>query len=239
VYYLDLREQIRDWRMGVNKSSRRTVWVLTLLCLVFCASAWAQQAAPSARLSAAPAAVERVRLAALSPASSAVGPAQAAGEESRVATREKLRKVLDDFGPVIHVEFRQSQRQPFNFVGVMTQGISNSEGLEIVIGVTARETIGFRIYPHFKGGYINVDKVKDSNALMRQLLQLSDQAFMFWGMDSTGDVFAGYTITLESGFPEAAIRVVLNSIHNLDKFVGDMRPSIDGTTATAPPPPPH
>jgi hypothetical protein len=66
---------------------------------------------------------------------------------------------------------------------------------------------------------------------MRKLLQLSDEAFLFWGMDASSDVFAGYTFTLESGFPEEAVTVVLRSIRNSDKFVGDMRPSIDGTSA--------
>ncbi len=84
-----------------------------------------------------------------------------------------------------------------------------------------------------------MDKVKNSAALMRQLLQLSDQAFLFWGIDSSADVFCGFTITLESGFPEEALRVVLNSIHNMDKFVGDMRPAIDGSAAPAPPTPSH
>ncbi len=221
--------------MGVNNF--RCAWVLALLCLAFCSSAWAQHATPGPRFSAGSLSGERLRLAALHAAMPA-GP-QASSEEARVATREKLRRVLDDFGPRINVAFKQSERQPFNFTGTLTQGLTNSASLEIVIGVTARETIGFRIYPHYKNGYINVDKAKDSAALMRQLLQLTDQAFLFWGMDSSGDVFCGYTITLESGFPEEAVRVVLNSIHNMDKFVGDMRPAIDGSTAPTPPPPSH
>jgi hypothetical protein len=44
-------------------------------------------------------------------------------------------------------------------------------------------------------------------------------------------VFTGYTFTLESGFPDEAIKIVLSSIKNSDQFVGEMRPSIDGTTA--------
>jgi hypothetical protein len=44
-------------------------------------------------------------------------------------------------------------------------------------------------------------------------------------------VFNGYTFTLESGFPEDAIRVVLRSIVNSDKFIGELRPFIDGSSA--------
>lgn len=65
---------------------------------------------------------------------------------------------------------------------------------------------------------------------MRLLLRLSDKAFLFWGMDEADDVFTGYTFTLESGFPKEAIRVVLRSILNSDKFVGEMRPFLDGPT---------
>jgi hypothetical protein len=43
-------------------------------------------------------------------------------------------------------------------------------------------------------------------------------------------VFCGYTVTLESGFPDDAIVVILRSIRNTDKFVGEMRPFVDGTT---------
>ena len=64
---------------------------------------------------------------------------------------------------------------------------------------------------------------------MRQLLRLSDTNFLYWGADQTGDIFAGYTFTLESGFPEEAIRVILWSIKPLDEYVGQMRPNIDGT----------
>jgi hypothetical protein len=65
---------------------------------------------------------------------------------------------------------------------------------------------------------------------MRKLLWFSDDNFLFWGADDTSDVFSGYTITLESGFPQDAIVIVLRSIRNTDKFVGELRPFIDGTT---------
>jgi hypothetical protein len=66
---------------------------------------------------------------------------------------------------------------------------------------------------------------------MRQLLRLNDSNFLYWGTDPSGDIFAGYTFTLESGFPEAAVTIVLRSIPNLDLFVGNMKPNIDGTPA--------
>src|SRR5262245_12449776 len=151
----------------------------------------------------------------------------------RNRTREQMRTLLDKVGTRsdISVAFRQSEKQPYNFVGVMRDGLTNCESLEIVISVTAKDTIGFRIYPHYKGGYINVDKARNGTGLMRKLLQFSDEAFLFWGMDSSSDVFAGYTFTLETGFPEEAVTVVLRSIRNTDKFVGDLRPTIDGSSA--------
>ena len=149
-----------------------------------------------------------------------------------------MSKVLDKAGPIIGTSFRRSTKQPFNFVGVLNTGLANTESFEIVIGVTNSETIGFRVYPHYAGGYINVDKVKNNIGMMRKLLQLSDTGFFYWGTDPSNDVFAGYTFTLESGFPEDALVVVIRSIPNLDKFVGDLRPFVDGTVAPPPKPTP-
>ena len=156
--------------------------------------------------------------------------AQEGNEAARTRTRELLSQLLTKAGPPLNIEFRQSQKQPFNFVGELRSGLRNADSFEVVISVTANDTIGFRIYPHYKSAYINVDKVRNPGALMKLLLRLSDRAFLFWGADGAGDVFTGYTFTLESGFPEEAIRIVLRSIVNSDKFVGELRPSIDGTT---------
>jgi hypothetical protein len=152
---------------------------------------------------------------------------------ARNRTRERLAALLDKAGPDIKVAFSQSQKQPYNYVGSLRAGLVNAESLEIVISVTPKDTLGFRIYPHFNKGYINVDRVKDPSSFMRQLLRLSDRAFLYWGADETGDVFTGYTFTLESGFPEEAIKIVLRSIANSDKFIGELRPSIDGSSAGA------
>jgi hypothetical protein len=160
------------------------------------------------------------------------GPAASAQGDQRDATREKVRQVLVTAGARsdVNVAFRQSTKNPYNFVGSMTTGMRNAESLEIVVSVTKSDTIGFRVYPHYKAGYINLGKARDVNGLMRRLLYLSDQNFLFWGADDTGDVFCGYTVTLESGFPDDAIVVILRSIRNTDKFVGEMRPFVDGTT---------
>ncbi|HZT57110.1 MAG TPA: hypothetical protein VFA21_00645 [Pyrinomonadaceae bacterium] len=151
-------------------------------------------------------------------------------EAARVATRERLRQLLAVSGPKkgIGIDFRQSDKNPFNFVAVKRDGLLNADALEIVISVTNDETIGFRIYPHVKSGYINLNKAKDSYGLARTLLHMSNTNFLFWGADETDDVFAGYTFTLESGFPDKAIEIVLYSIAPLDGFVGQMRPFVDG-----------
>jgi hypothetical protein len=157
----------------------------------------------------------------------------ASAQVTRDSTRENVRDTLNTAGQRsdINVTFRQSTKNPYNFVGTMT-GLSNVDNLEIVISVTKSDTIGFRIYPHYKGGYINIGKAKDPNALMRKLLYYSDQNFLFWGADDTSDVFCGYTVTLESGYPRDAIVTVLRSIRNTNKFVGEMKPFIDGTPAS-------
>ncbi|HEV2827702.1 MAG TPA: hypothetical protein VGW76_08850 [Pyrinomonadaceae bacterium] len=150
---------------------------------------------------------------------------------ARERTRARLAQLLEKAGPEVKIDFRQSQKQPFNYVGSLTTGLANADSFEVVVSVTAKDTIGFRVYPHYNRGYVNVDRAKDRAALMRLLLRLSDRAFLFWGADETGDIFTGYTFTLESGFPDEAIKIVLRSIVNSDKFIGEMRPFIDGTTA--------
>jgi hypothetical protein len=175
-------------------------------------------------------------LAGASPAAAQSDTAQAdAPDPARDATREALRSLLASAGQRsdVNVQFHQSTKNPYNFAGLMTTGLVNSDSLEIVIAVTKSGTIGFRVYPHYKGGYINLQRAKAQSDLMTELLYLSDQNFLFWGADDTRDVFAGYTITLESGFPSEAIVIVLRSIRNTDKYVGQMRPMIDGSTAPA------
>jgi len=160
----------------------------------------------------------------------ASAPAQGQQNEPvRIRTREQLGQLLDKIGPSLHISFRQYEKRPFEFVGLLKEGVTQVDSFEVVIGVTPNQTIGFRVFPRYNGRYINVDKVKNSPGLMRQMLSLNDSAFLFWGVDPSGDLFNGYTVTLESGFPEESIKIVLKSIVNSDKFIGEMKPLIDGS----------
>jgi hypothetical protein len=159
-------------------------------------------------------------------ASPAVAQQDAAAAAARIRTRDQLAQLLEKVGPSLHIAFRKNDKQPYNFVGLLREGVTHAESFEVVVGVTQNQTIGFRVFPRYKGSYINVDNVKNGPGLMRLLLKLSDSAFLFWGTDDSGDVFTGYTFTLESGFPEESIKVVLKSIVNSDKFIGEMKPMI-------------
>lgn len=149
----------------------------------------------------------------------------------REKTRERLNALLQRLGPDMNVSFKPSSKSQFVFTGVLRDGLKNAEQFEIVISVSPSDTIGFRIFPHYKGAYVNIDKAKNSAQLLRKLVQLNDTTFLFWGADESGDVFTGYTFTLESGFPDKAIEIVLSSIKNSDQFVGELRPAIDGSNA--------
>ena len=186
---------------------RLMITALTILLIV---------AAPSAFSQTAPAA--------------AAAPAATA---ARDATRDKLLELLEKTGnrSDVNVEFSQSEKQPYNIVGRMRDAMKSADYLEIVITVTSNDTIGFRVYPHYKGGYINIKKARDGPGLMHKLLNFSDNNFLFWGADSTDDIFCGYTVTLESGFPDEAIVVIVRSMRSADKFVGELRPFIDGSAA--------
>ena len=161
----------------------------------------------------------------------AAAPAVFAQDENvaRDKTRERLNALLQRVGPEKNITFKPSSKSQFVFTGILKDGLKNADQFEIVISVTTKDTIGFRIFPHYKGAYINIDKARNPTQLLRKIAQLNDSAFLFWGADDSGDVFTGYTFTLESGFPDKAIEIVLSSIKNSDQFVGEMRPSIDGT----------
>ncbi|HEU4889259.1 MAG TPA: hypothetical protein VFV49_15335 [Thermoanaerobaculia bacterium] len=156
---------------------------------------------------------------------------QKQSESPRDVTREKLRVVLEAAGQLADVKttFRQGDKEPYNFLSTIEDNLTHAKLLEIVIRVTPNDTLGFRVFPHYKDGYINIDKVKDKAGLMRTMLLFNDRNFLFWGVDEAGDIFSGYTITLESGFPDAAVETVVRSIRNTDAFVGTLRPYIDGS----------
>jgi hypothetical protein len=152
---------------------------------------------------------------------------------TRDQTRELVRATLNKYGPAtdVNISFKQSDANPYNFSGSMTTGLKNMDSLEVVVKVSEQSTIDVMIYPHYKGAYINLDKVKDPNGFMRMLLGYNYSNFFRWGTDPTNDMFASFKFTLESGYPDEAMYVILSSIKNLDQFLGQLRPSIDGTAA--------
>ena len=146
---------------------------------------------------------------------------------TRVETRARLEALLDSTGKAMG--FRRWYRNtgnPFSISVFYDRDLKYTSEFEVVINVTRQNTIGFRVYPHWNGSestdYINLDDMRDPSGLMQQALRLSEQNFMFWGMDSSHDLFAGFTITLESGFPDAAVRIVLESVPLVDDSVGDL-----------------
>jgi hypothetical protein len=149
----------------------------------------------------------------------------------RVATRDKLRAFLNASGPKkgINISFRQSEQNAFNFVGVKRDGLTNAEFYEVVVGVSTDNTVNFKIYPHYKGSYVNVDRAKDPIGLMRLMLNLNSHNFLYWGADDGKDIFAGFIFTLESGFTDKSMEIVLYSVAALDPYLGQMRPFIDAS----------
>lgn len=144
-------------------------------------------------------------------------------DANREATREKVRIALRQIGPRLGVSFKQSQANPFNFSASMTEGLAETESMEIIVMVGRDDIMTVRVFPHISGDrYINVDRASNSTGLMRKLLASNADDFFHWGMDNVYDVFAEFTFTLESGFPEASLDVVLRSVKLLDKKVGEM-----------------
>ena len=144
-------------------------------------------------------------------------------DADRDATREKTRGALRRIGPKIGVNFQQSNANPYNFSASMTDGLSEAQSMEIIVMVGRNDVLTVRVFPHVSGDkYINVDRANNSTGLMRKLLANNANDFFHWGMDDVYDVFAEFTFTLESGFPEESLDVVLRSVEMLDKKVGEM-----------------
>jgi hypothetical protein len=154
-------------------------------------------------------------------------------DPQRDVTREQVRDVLASAGrlPDVNISFRQSTKQPYNFVGDITTGLSNADSFEVVVSITRLSVVRFFVYPHYNGSYINTKKARYPSGLKDKLLYFTDQNFLYWGADETNDVFCGFTFTLESEFPKESFVAVLRSIRNTDRFVGQLRPFIDGTAA--------
>jgi hypothetical protein len=74
--------------------------------------------------------------------------------------------LLEKTGAEMNVDFKEVKKQPFKYVGSLTAELVNTESFEILITVTTKDTISFRIFPHYNKGFINVDKLKDRARLM-------------------------------------------------------------------------
>lgn len=150
---------------------------------------------------------------------------------TRDQTHDLLQASLARYGPTdgVNISFGPVNGHPYNFTGSATAGLKNSDSLEVVLVVSDQSTITVLVYPHYKGGYINLDRVKDPNGFMRKLLTMNSTTFFSWGADDSNDVFASFNFTLESGYPDEAMNIVLRSIRNLNGYVGQLRPLIDGS----------
>lgn len=154
---------------------------------------------------------------------SAVGAARAQSVpvNARVDARNRLDSLLHAYGPTLKMKFYRDSGDPFQFEGVFDKDLHYAWRFELQINVTPQNTIGIRAYPMFSHR-INMERVRDPNGLALKLLHLSAHNFLHWGVDDASHVFAAYQFTLESGFPEEAIKEVLRSIPLVDESVGEM-----------------
>jgi len=153
--------------------------------------------------------------------------AQKTDEATRNKNREQLEGLLRSAGPASNLNFDPAKNNKYNFVAVLTTGLRWSESVETIFFVTDSDTIVLRGYPKRKGKFINIDKAKDPQLLMKKLLNLGVRTFFHWGVDEDGDAYFGYSFTLESGFPAEAIRIVIRSIANHDQYVGELVTAIE------------
>lgn len=148
--------------------------------------------------------------------------AQSAPDAVRVNARNRLDSLLHAYAPTLKMRFFRNRDDPFEIDGFYDKDLRYSSRFELEVNVTPQNTIGFRVYPQYYGERIDMDGVRDPNGLALKLLHLSAHNFLHWGVDDASHVFAAYAFTLESGFPEEAIKVVLRSIPLVDESVGEI-----------------
>jgi hypothetical protein len=151
--------------------------------------------------------------------------AQSAADSVQAVTLAKLKAVIASYQPAQGIRWYRAS-DPFDLDGFYDKRLHWASRLEIYITVTRQATIWLRVYPQYYGHHINLSRVHDPNGLMQQMLRFSYHNFFFWGLDDNRDAFAGYQFTLESGFPEEAVKEVIKSIPLIDESVGDLTPFI-------------
>lgn len=145
----------------------------------------------------------------------------------RNSTRRALEALLTTYGPARDMRFRRSSSEPYDLVGFWDKPMQSVSRLDIRVSVTRERTIGFRVYPRWHGARINLRRIRARGEFMRTLLRDADQSFFHWALDPDLNLFAGFTFTLESGFPADAIHVVVRSIPLLDRPLGELVPLIE------------
>lgn len=142
----------------------------------------------------------------------------------RRQTFDRLWAVVHPYGSSLHYRVYGMQHDPFTIEAFYDKDLRYTPRFEVYISVTRQQTIQFRIYPQLSGQHINLDSLSQPDSVMQKVLRFSDRGFFFWAADENLDLFAGYTFTLESGFPDEAVKEVLRSIPLLDSSVGELVP---------------
>lgn len=159
---------------------------------------------------------------------SAIGAARAQSVPVDVRTdaRNRLDSLLHAYGPTLKMKFYRDSNDPYQFDGVLDKDLHYAWRFELQMNVTPQNTIGIRVYPMYSHR-INIGRVRDPNGLALRLLHLSAHNFLHWGVDDVSHVFAAYQFTLESGFPQEAIKEVLRSIPLVDESFGEVAQFIE------------
>lgn len=165
---------------------------------------------------------------------SGVGPlaAQTDPVALQTAARDQLEALLSTYPPARAMHFRRRPGDPFAIEGYLRKDLTYAADFHIVVVVTPKRTITFRVFPGYgEYYYLKLSNCRDPDGVMQKLLQFSYHTFFFWGVNDALDVFAGYTFTLESDFPEDAIKVVIRSIPLIDGSIGELADYIEAADA--------
>ena len=143
--------------------------------------------------------------------------AQKIDEAKRIRNREQLLTVLRAAADATHMTFERSKVNQFNYSAYLTVGLKYAESVEVVIGATDVDTIFMRAFPKVQGRLHERREGQGPDRLDAPATKAGGADVLLLGDDAQGDLFWGYTFTLEYGFPVDSIRIVLRSVQTHDR----------------------
>lgn len=129
--------------------------------------------------------------------------------EAQRVTGQVLAQYLERTG----VSWKRDDKDPNVFHVTKTTGLKKAERIEIVISnIPERDLVTLRAFPKTGGKYLALAGARNTEGLMKNLLQNNAMAFGAYFVDSDGDIGFRYVFTTESGLGYESFKVATTEL---------------------------